>query len=87
MDSERLSRIGSGKLARTGRLGLSPSRGENNLAIGRIDLIKGKTASYRRAIGYIAYQAMVDVLKAPPAEHFPIKLSHSGRTSRCLCVP
>jgi 4-oxalocrotonate tautomerase len=31
----------------------------------RIDLIKGKPATYRRAIGDVIYKAMVEILKAP----------------------
>lgn len=31
----------------------------------RIDLVQGKSAEYRRAIGGVVYEAMVDVLKAP----------------------
>ena len=33
------------------------------MPLARIDLVQGKSAEYRRTIGTIVYEAMVDVLK------------------------
>ena len=38
----------------------------------RIDLVQGKSAEYRRAIGGVVYEAMVDVLKAPKGDRFQV---------------
>jgi hypothetical protein len=40
------------------------------MPLARIDLIKGKPAQYRQAIGDVVYSAMVDVLKAPKDDRF-----------------
>ena len=42
----------------------------------RIDLIKGKPAEYRRAIGQIVYAAMVEILKAPEHDRFQVITEH-----------
>ena len=36
----------------------------------RIDLTQGKSAEYRRTLGDVVYEAMVDVLKAPTGDRF-----------------
>jgi hypothetical protein len=38
----------------------------------RIDLVQGKSAEYRRTIGTIVYEAMVDVLTVPKNDRFQI---------------
>jgi 4-oxalocrotonate tautomerase len=38
----------------------------------RIDLVQGKSAEYRRAIGGVVYEAMIDVLKAPKDDRFQV---------------
>ncbi len=43
----------------------------------RIDLVEGKPAAYRRAIGDVVYQAMVDVLKAPVDDRFQLIREHA----------
>ena len=43
----------------------------------RIDLVEGKPAAYRRTIGDVVYQAMVDVLKAPVDDRFQVIREHS----------
>ena len=35
------------------------------MPLARIDLVQGKSAEYRRTIGTIVYEAMVDVLTVP----------------------
>jgi 4-oxalocrotonate tautomerase len=42
----------------------------------RIDLTQGKSAEYRRAIGGVVYEAMVDVLKAPKDDRFQVIAEH-----------
>jgi 4-oxalocrotonate tautomerase len=36
----------------------------------RIDLIRGKPAEYRKALGEIVYQAMIDVINVPKDDKF-----------------
>jgi hypothetical protein len=36
----------------------------------RIDLVAGKSADYRRAIGDVVYEALVDTCKAPKDDRF-----------------
>lgn len=43
----------------------------------RIDLVEGKPAAYRRTIGDVVYQAMVDVLKAPVDDRFQLIREHT----------
>ena len=38
----------------------------------RIDLVRGKSAEYRSAIGEVIYDAMIDILKAPVDDRFQI---------------
>jgi 4-oxalocrotonate tautomerase len=42
----------------------------------RIDLVEGKPAEYRRGIGDIVYQAMIDVLKVPKDDRFQVIAEH-----------
>jgi 4-oxalocrotonate tautomerase len=42
------------------------------MPLARIDLVQGKSAEYRRAIGGVVYEAMVDVLKAPKDDRFQV---------------
>lgn len=44
----------------------------------RIDLIKGKPAEYRRAIGQIVYAAMIEILKAPENDRFQVIAEHDA---------
>jgi 4-oxalocrotonate tautomerase len=46
------------------------------MPLARIDLGKGKSAEYRRNIGDIVYEAMVDVLKAPKGDRFQVIAEH-----------
>ena len=45
----------------------------------RIDLVEGKPAEYRRGIGDIVYQAMIDVLKVPKDDRFQVIAEHPER--------
>ena len=42
----------------------------------RIDVIKGKPATYRRMIGDVIYKAMVEILKAPENERFQVSVEN-----------
>jgi 4-oxalocrotonate tautomerase len=64
----------------------------------RIDLVQGKSAEYRRAIGGVVYEAMVDVL-APKDDRFQVIAEYPadaliadenclgiGRTQYCVFI-
>ena len=42
----------------------------------RIDLIQGTSDSHRATIGDVVYQAIIDVLKAPPNDRFAVIHEH-----------
>jgi phenylpyruvate tautomerase PptA (4-oxalocrotonate tautomerase family) len=42
----------------------------------RIDIVHGKSADYRRTIGDVVYDAMVDILKAPANDRFQVITDH-----------
>ncbi len=46
------------------------------MPLARIDLVQGKSADYRRAVGDIVYEAMVEVLKAPKNDRFQVVTEH-----------
>ena len=48
------------------------------MPLARIDLVKGKSADYRKTIGEVVYQAMVETLKAPKDDRFQIIAEHAG---------
>jgi 4-oxalocrotonate tautomerase len=43
----------------------------------RIDLIKGKSAEYRKALGEIVYKAMTDVINVPQNDKFQVITEHA----------
>ena len=43
----------------------------------RIDLMRGKSAQYRKTLGEIVYQAMVDVISVPKDDKFQIINEHA----------
>jgi len=43
----------------------------------RIDLIKGKTPEFRKAVADVVYQGIVDLLKAPDGDRFIVINEHS----------
>ncbi len=47
------------------------------MPLARIDLAEGKTADYRRTIGGVVYDALVEVLKAPKDDRFQVITEHS----------
>ena len=69
------------------------------MPLARIDLIEGKPADYRRTIGEVVYEAMIDTLKVPkddrfqvvnehPAENFVADENYLGirRTADCVLI-
>ena len=46
------------------------------MPIARIDLVQGKSAEYRRTVGNIVYEAMVEALKAPKDDRFQVVTEH-----------
>jgi hypothetical protein len=43
----------------------------------RIDLVRGKSAHYRKALGEIVYKAMVDVINVPTDDKFQVITEHA----------
>jgi 4-oxalocrotonate tautomerase len=43
----------------------------------RIDLVRGKSAEYRRTLGEIVYQAMIDIINVPNDDKFQIITEHA----------
>lgn len=48
------------------------------MPLARIDLIEGKPATYRQAIGEVVYQAMLDTLKVPANDRFQVINEHAA---------
>ena len=46
------------------------------MPLARIDLVQGKPAEFRRTVGDIVYEAMVEALKAPTDDRFQIISEH-----------
>jgi hypothetical protein len=49
------------------------------MPLARIDLAEGKTADYRRTIGEVVYDVVVEVLKAPKDDRFITEEVVKGR--------
>jgi 4-oxalocrotonate tautomerase len=43
----------------------------------RIDLIRGKSAQYRKTLGEIVYQAMMDLINVPKDDKFQVITEHA----------
>jgi 4-oxalocrotonate tautomerase len=48
------------------------------MPLSRIDLVQGKSADYRRTIGEVVYQAIINVLKAPKDDRFQVITEHAA---------
>jgi len=48
------------------------------MPLARIDLAMGKPLDYRKTIGEVVYDAMVETLKAPKDDRFQIITEHAG---------
>ena len=47
------------------------------MPLARIDLVQGKSAEYRRTIGDVVYEAIVEHLKAPKDDRFQVIAEHA----------
>jgi 4-oxalocrotonate tautomerase len=47
------------------------------MPLARIDLIRGKSAEYRRALGDIVHKALIDVIDIPENDKFQIITEHA----------
>jgi 4-oxalocrotonate tautomerase len=50
---------------------------EKQMPLARIDLVRGKSADYKRTIGDVVYEAIVDILKAPVNDRFQVITEHA----------
>lgn len=48
------------------------------MPLARIDLAQGKSADYRKTIGDVVYDAMVETLKAPKDDRFQVITEHAA---------
>jgi 4-oxalocrotonate tautomerase len=48
------------------------------MPLARIDLAQGKSADYRKTIGAVVYDAMVETLKAPKDDRFQVITEHAA---------
>jgi 4-oxalocrotonate tautomerase len=48
------------------------------MPLARIDIVQGKSAEFRRTIGDVVYEAMVEALNAPKDDRFQIISEHSA---------
>jgi len=46
------------------------------MPLARIDLVEGKSADYRRTIGEVVYDAMIDTINVPKNDRFQIISEH-----------
>ena len=49
------------------------------MPLARIDLAEGKSADYRRTIGEVVYDALVEVLNAPKDDRFQVITEHPAQ--------
>jgi 4-oxalocrotonate tautomerase len=54
------------------------SKGNTTMPLARIDLIRGKSAAFRKTLGEIVYQAMADTINVPPGDKFQIITEHAA---------
>ena len=47
------------------------------MPLARIDIARGKSAAYQRTIADVVYEAMVEILKAPPNDRFQVIAEHA----------
>jgi 4-oxalocrotonate tautomerase len=48
------------------------------MPLARIDLAEGKSPEYRKTVGDVVYDGIVEVLKAPKDDRFQVITEHSG---------
>ena len=49
------------------------------MPLARIDLIQGHSAEYRRTIGAVVYNAMIEILEVPEGDRFQVISEHSAQ--------
>jgi 4-oxalocrotonate tautomerase len=49
------------------------------MPLARIDVPRGRTAAFRRIVGDVVYEAMLDTLKVPPNDRFQIITEHDAQ--------
>jgi phenylpyruvate tautomerase PptA (4-oxalocrotonate tautomerase family) len=47
------------------------------MPLARIDIVRGKSADYKRTIADVVYEAMLDTLKAPVNDRFQVVTEHA----------
>jgi 4-oxalocrotonate tautomerase len=47
------------------------------MPLARIDLVRGKTADYKRTIADVVYEAVIEILKAPANDRFQVIAEHA----------
>jgi 4-oxalocrotonate tautomerase len=51
--------------------------GSKAMPLVRIDLIRGKSAQYRKTLGEIVYEAMIDLINVPKDDKFQVITEHA----------
>src|SRR5215510_6138571 len=47
------------------------------MPLARIDIVRGKPADYKRTIADVVYEAVIEILKAPPNDRFQVIAEHA----------
>jgi phenylpyruvate tautomerase PptA (4-oxalocrotonate tautomerase family) len=47
------------------------------MPLARIDLVRGKSADYKRTIADVVYEAIIEILKAPANDRFQVIAEHA----------
>ena len=50
---------------------------EEQMPLARIDIVRGKSADYKRTIADVVYEAVIDILKAPANDRFQVIAEHA----------
>jgi len=50
---------------------------EEQMPLARIDIVRGKPADYKRTIANVVYEAVIEILKAPPNDRFQVITEHA----------
>jgi 4-oxalocrotonate tautomerase len=50
---------------------------EEQMPLARIDIVRGKSADYKRTIADVVYEAIIGILKAPPNDRFQVITEHA----------
>ena len=51
---------------------------EEEMPLARIDIVRGKSADYKRTIADVVYEAMLDTIKAPVNDRFQVISEHAA---------